>query len=193
MQHIEISDDNFQRLQKVAIPLVDTLNSVITKLIDSYETNNSNYNNNINKIGNNYEKFEPDKIPPLLHTKLMSARFNDLVPEKTNWDSLVRLALKQVFDKYKNTGELYRLSGANVVDGQKNDEGYKFVSSHNFSYQGVSAEEAAKIVVRCAKALGCKTFFEFEWRISPWKTRCSSTLETLSQMFGDFLYTTTPT
>jgi hypothetical protein len=164
MQHIEISDDNFQRLQKVAIPLVDTLNSVITKLIDSYETNNSNYNNNINKIGNNYEKFEPDKIPPLLHTKLMSARFNDLVPEKTNWDSLVRLALKQVFDKYKNTGELYRLSGANVVDGQKNDEGYKFVSSHNFSYQGVSAEEAAKIVVRCAKALGCKTFFEFEWR-----------------------------
>lgn len=164
MQNIEISDDNFQRLQKVAIPLVDTLNSVITKLLDSYEKNNSNHNNNIKKIGDNYEKFESDKIPPLLHTKLMSARFNDLVPEKTNWDSLVRLALKQVFDKYKNVGEFYRLSGANVVDGQKNDEGYKFVSSHKFSYQGVSAEDAAKIVVRCAKALGCKAFFEFEWR-----------------------------
>ena len=164
MQHIEISDDNFQRLQKVAIPLVDTLNSVITKLLDSYETNNSSNNNNINKNMDNYEKFESDKIPPLLHTKLMSARFNELVPERINWDSLVRLALKQVFDKYKNVGELYRLSGANVVDGQKNDEGYKFVSSHKFSYQGVSAEDAAIIVVRCAKALGCKAFFEFEWR-----------------------------
>ncbi len=163
MQRIEISDDNFQRLQKVAIPLVDTLNSVITKLLDSYDIKNIINNNDIIKPVD-YEKFEPDQIPSLLHAKLMSARFNDLVPEKTNWDSLVRLALKQVIDKYKNIGELHRLSGANVVDGQKNDEGYKFVSSHKFSYQGVSADDAARIVVRCANALRCKAFFEFEWR-----------------------------
>lgn len=167
MQHtVEISEDNFKRLQRVAIPIIDNPNSVITRLLDSYEKNNTINNSTLNKKMDfdNYEKFGSDKVPPLLHTKLMSAHFNGLVPERTNWDSLVRLALKQLFDKYKSVEDLRRFSGANVVHGPKSNEGYKFVSSHRFSYQGVSAEDAAKIVVRCAKALKCRVLFEFEWR-----------------------------
>jgi hypothetical protein len=94
----------------------------------------------------------------------MAAQFNEMAPDKINWDALVRLALTQVLDQFKTLKELRRCSGANVVQGKKSDDGYKFLASHGFSYQGVSAEDAAKIVIRCASALNCGLYFEFEWR-----------------------------
>jgi len=168
MPIIEISETDFQRLQKIAVPLIDTPKTVLTKLLDSYEKANSAQ---LPKTPNGrarapvaVEEFGPSNIPPLTHAKLMAAQFGKFVPEKTSWDSLVQLALTRVMEKCKDARELQRLSGANLVGGEKHDEGYKHLGSQGFSYQGVSAEDAAKIVVRCAKALGCAAFFEFEWR-----------------------------
>lgn len=162
MPTIEIADTDFQRLQKIAVPLVDTPRSVITKLLDMHDAGSAP--KLTRSISSDVEEFGTDSIPPLTHTKLMDAQFNNLAPEKMNWDALVRLALTQVFEHSKTLKELHRLSGSNVVEGEKHDEGYKFLSSHGFSYQGVSAEDAAKIIVRCAGALNCHVFFEFEWR-----------------------------
>ncbi len=165
MPSIEISSTDFQRLQSIAEPLVDTSKSVVTKLIDFYEKNLSVSHPDISSgSASEASAFSADSLPPLAHAKLMAAQFNGLTPEKTNWDSLVRLALTQVIQTYKSAKELHRVSGANVVDGKKEIEGYKYLAPYSFSYQGVSAEDAAKIIVRCAKALGCSAAFEFEWR-----------------------------
>jgi hypothetical protein len=165
MPTIEISDTDFQRLQKIAVPLIDTPKTVLTKLLDSYEkANGAQVPNGPARAPVAVEQFGPGNIPPLTHTKLMAAQFDNAAPEKTSWDSLVQLALTRVMEKCKDARELQRLSGANLVGGEKHDDGYKHLASHGFSYQGVSAEDAAKIVVRCAKALGRSAFFEFEWR-----------------------------
>ena len=165
MPSIEISETDFQRLQKIAVPLIDTSKSIMTKLLDTYEkAHGAQSGKTVPSSQAGIERYGSGNIPPLTHTKLMAAQFDNIAPGKTSWDALVQLALTRVIDKCQSAKELHRLSGANVVDGEKRDEGYKYLSLNNFSYQGVSAEDAAKIVVRCAKALGCSASFEFEWR-----------------------------
>lgn len=168
MPSIEISDTDFLRLQKIAVPLIDTSGSVVTKLLDSYEQTNGDSPSRAPVNGeSSVNQFGAGNIPPLAHAKLMAARFDNTVPDKITWDALVQLALTQVMERCKDIKDLRRLSGANVAGIEKHDEGYKPLPLYGFSYQGVSAQDAAKIVVRCAKALGCKASFEFEWRNKP--------------------------
>lgn len=166
MPSIEISEADFQRLQRIAVPLVDTPGTVMTKLLDSYEKANGA---TVPKTPakSNVLQFDPGNIPPLTHTKLLAAEFDGETPSKITWDALVQLALTRVMKKCATIKDLQRQSGANVTNGEKRDEGYKFLASQGFSYQGVSAEDAAKIVIRCARSLGCSAFFEFEWRDKP--------------------------
>jgi len=109
--------------------------------------------------------FGAQSIPPMVHTKLLSACFGGVEPEKASWDALVRMALIKVLEaNNKDVAELRRLSGANIAPGKKETDGYKFVPSNGFSYQGVSAEDAVEITVRCAKALHQSVVMDFEWR-----------------------------
>lgn len=165
MPSIEISEIDFQRLQKIAVPLIDTPRSIMTKLLDTYEkAHGAQSGETIPGSQAGIERYGSGNIPPLTHAKLMAAQFDGIAPGKTSWDALVQLALTRVIEKCKSVNELHRLSGANVIAGEKRNEGYKHLSPNNFSYQGVAAEDAAKIVVRCARALDCSAFFEFEWR-----------------------------
>lgn len=169
MPTIELSDADFQRLQKIAVPLVDTPETVIRKLLDSYERTNGKAPppSTLPSASPGPKHYDARSIPPLTHTKLLAGEFDGVRPQRTTWDGLVRLALVRVWEKSGDVRELKRMAGANVVGGEKHDEGYKFLPSHGFSYQGVSAEDAAKIIVRCARALGCGACFEFEWRDKP--------------------------
>jgi len=172
MPTIDISDADFRRLQQVAVPLVDTQSSVISKLLDHwFEGPQSAKTSGAALVAPSHiNTYGPDKISGLIesnafvHIKLMDGSFNGRKPEKNNWDAITRLALITVIKTYKTVSELRRLSGANVVQGKKIDEGYKYLSAFDFSYQGVSAEAAVKIVVQCAQALKCGAYLEFVWR-----------------------------
>lgn len=167
MPTIEITDSDFQRLQKIAIPLVDTATTVVTRVLDIYEnyfstadrSASSEGQEEIERIG-----YSIDNLPPLSHTRFMGGQFAGEIPRKPKWDSFVCLALSVAFRKCQSVNELRRISGANIVEGFKDTEGYKLIDEYNFSYQGVSAERAAEISIQCAKALKCEMWFEFVWR-----------------------------
>lgn len=74
------------------------------------------------------------------------------------------MALSKVFQKVQSVAELRKISAANLVAGEKSDSGYRYQSDFGFSYQGVSAEDAMKIVARCARALNAHGHVDFEWR-----------------------------
>lgn len=164
MRQVEIADSDYVRLQKLAIPFVDTPATVIGRLIDQYETMLNAPADQEAPKPNGVTRYSAAQIPPLVHTKLLDAQFAGQKPLKMTWDSLVRMALENVFAHASSVSDLRRLSGANVVEGQKEDEGYKHLREHNFSYQGVSAEDAVNIILRCAKTLNCQVDIEFEWR-----------------------------
>lgn len=165
MPQIEITEHDLKRLKKIAEPLVDTSATAFARIMDFFERHNPGPGAKISLPGEiSLRDYAADKIPPLIHTKMLMGRFAGKPPDRSTWDSLVRLALITAYDKHGDLHSLRRISGANVADATKKDEGYKPVSGYPFSYQGMSAEDAARCVVRCARALGCEAVFEFEWR-----------------------------
>ena len=165
MPSIEITDADFRRLQKFAVPLVDTTTTVITKLLDMFEQPDSAVGrNSAESASNQHREYGSGNLPRFAHAKLMDARFGERAPDKINWDSFVRLALEETIGKFITASELNRMSGAKCVQGKKETEGYKYLPSFDFSYQGVAAENAVKIIERCSKALKRVAHFEIEWR-----------------------------
>lgn len=171
MPTIDISDADFRRLQKIAEPLVDSPADVCRRLLDLwFQQQQTLESPPAVAIASEIHIYREADLPALtkkkalLHTKLLAGRFGDRKPSKQNWDAMVRLALVTVINEYKTVEELRRLSGANVVSGPKNDEGYKLVEEFGFSYQGVSAPDAVDIILRCARSLKQPVYLEFEWR-----------------------------
>ena len=164
MLNIQVSSGTFKRFEALAKPFVDTHETVLNRLIDYYESAPVQIRDGSTPSVSQPTDFPPDAIPSLKHTKFLSGRFDGANPNKANWNSLVELSLSKVMDAYKNIDDLGRISGANVCAYKKEDEGYKYLHSHGFSYQCVSAHNAALIVKRCAEFLGREASFEFEWR-----------------------------
>ncbi|PTX05347.1 T4SS efffector SepA family protein [Pararhodobacter aggregans] len=163
MPTIEITDLDFARLQKIAVPFVDTPATVFTRVMDAFESLAARRPSAPNQAPDVTIYFH-DTLPPLAHTKFLSGAFDGVQPDKMTWDAILRLALVAAMKQVGSIAELRRVSGANVVSGQKSDDGYKFVTGNGFSYQGVSAEDAVKIVFRCARSLKVDFTAEFEWR-----------------------------
>ena len=112
MPAIEIHEADFSRLQRIAVPLVDTPASVFSRLLDFYES--------IDKASEpvqllplpRSDVFGAQAIPPMVHTKLLSAKFGDIEPDKATWDSLVRLALIMTHESNgKSVPDLRRQAG----------------------------------------------------------------------------------
>lgn len=166
MPTIEITDHDFARLQKVAVPFIDTPATAFTKVMDAFERANTATAAPASApiAPANLPVYHHDNLPPLTHTKLLEATFDGKQPEKVAWDALVRLALIETKQQAGSIQGMRKIAAANIVEGRKDDEGYKFLPEHGFSYQGVSAEDAVKIVFRCAKGLKVNFFAEFEWR-----------------------------
>lgn len=171
MPTIEIPDADFRRLQQIAEPFVDSPADVCRRLLDFWFEQHKALASPTNTaqapeihIYRDADLPALTKKKALLHTKLLAGRFGEKRPDKQNWDAIVRLALLTVVEQHQSIDELRRLSGANVVSGAKTDEGYKPVEGYGFSYQGVSAQDAVDIVVRCARALKQPVYMEFAWR-----------------------------
>jgi hypothetical protein len=165
MPMIEIADRDFVRLQKVAVPFIDTPATALTKVLDALERLSvENGDTRTEPVVSTMATYHHDNLPPLIHTKLLDAEFGGKQPDKMTWDALVRLALVEAKSKTGTVQGVQKISAANLFGGRKEDEGYKYLADHGFSYQGVSAEDAVKIVFRCAKAMGLDFSAEFEWR-----------------------------
>lgn len=163
--NIEITHSDFERLQKLATPFVDTPASVISRLLDEHYSTDDN---GIEKPVTNMAIYHSENLPSLRHTRVKSGRMNGKMPKKNQWNSLVELALQEASLMGKiDLNSLQNLKSEcnlNVAKGQKTDQGYAFIPELDISYQRVSAEHAGNVLTRFASWLGCELEIEFEWR-----------------------------
>ena len=111
----------------------------------------------------NARRFGKDDYVPLSHTKIFEATINGKDPEKYNWDALIKLLLQEAEQR-----------GAAIVEGlhpklrmaglDKLDQGYKPNYDFGVSIQGVSADNAARIIMDLADEYGVSVEIFFGWR-----------------------------
>ncbi|MGD0290680.1 MAG: hypothetical protein ABSC63_13615 [Candidatus Binataceae bacterium] len=164
---IEISDVTLARLQKFAVPLIDSIETVIEKLADAYERNQSPQPNGGGKPAQSAvepRQFDAKSPPSLTHTKLLSAKLNGSQPREVKWNGMLIEAIRLAKAKAQNHDELRRLVSVNFVQGKREDDGYHFFPDMNLSVQGQDANAAWKGAYQIAQQLGISIEAEFQWR-----------------------------
>lgn len=154
---INVTDDQFRRFQKFAIPLIDTPETAFEKLLALAE--NAAAPSTAAAL---VKQITPSSLADVRHTTVTRARV-DGVDTARYWNS----ALVEVLSKVKAKmplDEATRGLPINISSSKKLNHGYKWHSSLGVSVQGVAANEAVKTIASLAKRFGIDIKIEFEWQ-----------------------------
>ena len=171
---IEIPEPLVKRLQKDAIPFVDTNPvSVIERWADFYEQHNqhkadfkaepiaANSKHAPVEIPHGVRQCDPKRPPNLGHTRV---RGEFGATPFSNWNDLLRIAHIHAFKKAGSFEELRKVTRAPIKNGSHSDDGYRFVSQIGISIQGKDAGYAWDYALRLAIHLKVPVKAEIEWR-----------------------------
>ncbi len=168
MVQVELSSVTFERLQKLAIPLVDTIETVVNRLLDERQAKDATGSPRVRSAEPSRLAFASAAPPPLTHTKVLSITFDGKsVTREVTWAGLLREAIRRLPNDAKTPDALRRLIVVNFVTGQKTDEGYRYLPEAGISLQGQDAADAAKAAFHIAKQMGWPLEVEFVWRNKP--------------------------
>jgi hypothetical protein len=165
----KLSPETVARLEKHAKPFTDTVDTVVNRILDTYEATLELTDNDDLVVGGTPKDFDPSAPPNLTHTKVLSVHFNrnKLPREDANWNGLLNEAVRVARKHAKTDDELRRVLLANFLIGKKEDEGYRYLADINLSVQGQDANSAWKATFNIARLLKLPFEVVFAWRLKP--------------------------
>lgn len=165
---ITIPDDLFAKLQKHAVPFVDTPLTVIERALLALEKDDDKVSVE-NEGGLNVRSFNPAASPDLAFTVVTAATLGGkmLSKAKTYWNPLMYAVIEEAAKRGHSMEEIEALVTVNHVQGAKTDNGYKFVEAAGLSLQGQDANAAWKQTYRIASSFGIDLAVEFYWKDEP--------------------------
>lgn len=168
MPPVDLSTKTITRLQKHAVPLIDTFDTVISKLLDAYEGAPSSGAPSLT-IDNQVQAYDPAAPPNLSYTTVRYIKFCEEVfkPAETYWNTLMHAAVRKVAKQGVTPKQLVDLVMANCLVGQKEDNGYRFLSDVGVSIQGQDANGAWRVIYHLASAYNLPLEVTFRWQDNP--------------------------
>ena len=168
MPAVNLSDAVFAEMKTIAEPLVDTPESVIARLIREEANRRTKGGASgasvVPSRVESYIRLNPLSHESLLHARLISASINGVEMLRPKWNAFMEevhvLALKQL-GGFEN---LRRATGARVLPGSFEKDGFKYLPGGDFSIQGVEANLAWDHALKLARLCGLKLKVVFEWR-----------------------------
>lgn len=162
---IELSPMTFTRLQQLAVPFVDTPETVIIRLLDQHESAKETQTASA-QDDSGIRNFNPDAAPDLTHTKVLMATLGTKKLERgqDNWNGLLNEAVRIAKRKTETLADLKKLVLVNFVEGEKTDEGYRFLQDIGISVQGQDANGAWRAVNHILRQLNLQALVHFVWR-----------------------------
>jgi hypothetical protein len=162
---VDLSEPTYQQLQKLAEPFVDkTPEDVIIKLIHSYAGSSQLA---VASASPGTKEYGIGAAPNLGHTKILSAELNGVALKNANWNRLLDEVISQAAKKLKDVKSLKELIVVNCVEGRKEDQGYRYLSTAGVSVQGQDSNGAWKAVAHLAKAVKFSVQVVFVWYDNP--------------------------
>ncbi len=125
---LEIPEALYKRLQKHAVPFVDTPLSVIEKWADHFEhaqNGKTASTAELPTVEYGAKKLDPLR-PPISFTLGRLGTFGST--RFSNWNDLVRIAHIAAFKQAGSFEQLRNVTHAQIDKGERSDSGYKFVS-----------------------------------------------------------------
>lgn len=169
MMSVQVSEKTFERLQRIAVPLVDSFDTVIARLLDEYEGSEQKYSAGadlhvVKRESAKQAEFSADAPPNLKHSKLLSAEIGGKVIDEMNWNGLLRASLTHAHKAAKSREEFRRMIAVNFTFGRKEDDGFKFLPGLGISVQGQDSIDAWKGALHVARQLQVPLNVTFVWR-----------------------------
>lgn len=158
--NIIISDELFSRLQARAVPLVDTIESVIARLLDGDTAAK------VDSTPEGYRLFDPASPPNLGHTSVLSATVNGqlLKSSDTFWNNIIVAMIKVLAGRGMSAQEIDMTLPSNSEIGQKSGNGYKFIKEAGISIQGLDANNAWRTIYLLSAVAGISVDVKFKWQ-----------------------------
>lgn len=164
MPQTSIQDTTFERLQRHAQPLVDTIDTVINRALDALEQLEGLQGPGGECPAAAERRIDPRMLPNLTHTKVLDASINGEPMAKANWNLLLEAMLRHTMKRVGNFDQLKKMCPVNTAKGRKEDEGYSYLSDIDVSVQGQDSNGACRAVVTAAQGLGIALDIGFMWR-----------------------------
>ena len=166
----EIKESTLRLLQQHAIPLEDTVDTVIERMVAFYVQHNgaNGYGGrpHYRVYPHGHTGVRPELPPDVTHTKLMKAVLGGVQLPNPKWNDLLRRAHEIAFEKVgRDFDRLRSVTTANLSKGNKSVDGYAPLGNLGFSVQGVAANDALRIVFGIAKKLALPMEVVFDWRL----------------------------
>lgn len=163
---IEISEELFLRLQKLAVPFVDTPETVIERAVSLLERTSFDHKyvtsttqqNQTDKVYKSYES-----LPSVKHTKPKKIVMDSVEYADNTWSGInhwihTRAAAILGID------ELVTLSKANIKKGVKEENGFDYLPKIGCSIQRSDASTTLRQICHLVKELDFHVSIFFEWK-----------------------------
>lgn len=157
------SDALFARLQSHAVPLVDTIDSVVERALDALEAAASEP---LEASGTTVHSLNPAAPPNLAHTtpKAMFLDGKRLAKSETYWNTLMHEVIRTASKKGLSVQYILDLMVVPGALGEKTNNGYKYLPDVGISVQGQDANGAWKQAYHIAETLNIPVKVEFSWQ-----------------------------
>ena len=171
MPVIRISDSTFKKLQKLAVPLSDSHETVVQRLVDAalagipYQMPGDD--EGAAKPGRAVEAAIPvDNHDDLSHTRIRSAMFDGVAIQKPNWNSFARHVHIKGYEQL-GPDEFKITTNARIREGQYEKEGYVYQERIGISIQGMNSNASWENSLLIARKLDVPIEVVFEWYNNP--------------------------
>jgi hypothetical protein len=158
---VTLSDNLFARLQSHAVPLVDSIETVIARAVDALEQSTAPA-----AAPSDARSFNPAAPPNLHHTTPKQIKLNGKTFPKneTYWNYLMYACAREAAKQGLTADQVLALMVVPAVAGKKDDNGYKFLPEVGVSIQGQDANGAWKQAHKFAEDLKLELEVEFTWQ-----------------------------
>lgn len=155
---VRIPEPIYKRLQSVAVPLEDTVVTVIDRLLSEHEVRNRSAEDENVRILN------PEAPGDLRHTKVLNARVNGVEIRLPNWSKLVDAVHVLALQRGTSVEVLNKITASHIKAGEHTDSGFHHLREADISIQGMQADKSWRDVLHLAKYMNIAVEVTFEWR-----------------------------
>jgi hypothetical protein len=170
MQTIKLSDETFSKLQSFAVPLIDTPEDVIKKLLELSQSTSLTVCETAADAPPNEGviEFAPRDVPSLKFAVVQNYVVNGVSKSSgAYWSTLLADVILACVEKGIGTDRLIGTISTPVCTGFSDAPGYQFVSEANLSFQQLNSDRSFEQICRIARMGQIPVTVTWRWSNDP--------------------------